>query len=71
MADSRVSPERIWIVEYTVTEDSSSVLCRGLTFRSIHNSQEEAEKYFLSDSGPYATGCSITEYVLVERADGL
>jgi hypothetical protein len=40
----QVIPERIWIVNH-VAGPESGVLSRGLLFRSIHNSKEEAERY--------------------------
>ena len=53
--------ERVWIASYTASE-YASVLCRGLYFRSIHNSKEDAERMA---HDPQAKDFTVTEYVKV------
>jgi hypothetical protein len=53
--------ETIWIVGYTAG-DKAGILSRGVHFRSIHDSREEAER-FAAAAAPDAVGePTITEY---------
>jgi hypothetical protein len=56
--------DRVWIASYTASK-FASILCRGLHFRSTHNSKEDAERMV---HDPQAEDFIVTEYVTAEWA---
>jgi hypothetical protein len=56
----------VWIRSYTASE-YASILCRGLHFRSIHDSKEDADNW--NGSGPISEDFAVTEYVRVPQPD--
>lgn len=55
-------PERVWIASH-VAGGKSGTLSRGLRFRSIHDSKQEAEAPFGRHRGVDEIGFSVQEYV--------
>lgn len=63
-----VIPERLWITSY-VAGANSSVLGRGLHFRSIQNSEADAREHLGRQAKPGSEYPRVDEYILAVAAE--